>query len=393
MPGWETFSAFLADVLRTPEAERPALVDALLHERAAAGRHFPWVEGEQATFAYRGAAQSVALNLDVIPGDPPFDQLMPLAGTDFWYVTRPFQRDDLLDYLLAIDDPLTPLATERNLLQRVTQHWRPDRLNPLRLHTAQQDVSVLRMSGARPFPDWAAFASVPRGTVHQHITASNELDVRGRKLWLYTPPGYEESDQVYPLVLLHDGQWMAGPLQIPYIADALIKHGRMQPAVIAMIQSGTGAQRESEYSANDRHFAFLVHELLPDLQTRYYIDATRVAIGGGDVGAAAAAHVALKDPVRFSRLILISPPLGKGAQAERLRSSDMPLPKRIFLSVGRYEARARFVRPAQSAADALATRTDLRFQFVETGSGHGLVGFKSVLPEALAWVLPGAALA
>jgi len=394
MARWETFSAFLNDARRAPETERPALVDALLAERPT----FPWVEGEQATFAYRGPATSVALNLDVLPSDPPFAPLTRLEGTDFWYLTHAFQSDDLLDYLLAVDDPGTPLAGDRDLLKRVADHWRPDPLNPLRLTTAQQSVSILRMSAARPIPDWSAFAGVPRGTVSEHVIASAELGFRGRKLWIYTPPNYDQSDLVFPLVVLHDGQWMSGPLQVPYIADTLIKHGRMQPAVIVMIQSATGADRDAEYISNEAHFAFLTHELLPDLQSRYYIDATRTVIGGVDVGAVAAAFAASRSPIAFSRLMMISPPLGKGAHAQRvsaiaarLSDADVPLPRRIFLSVGRYEAKSRFVKPARALADVLSARPETRFAFAETGSGHGLVGFKSVLPEALAWVLPGPA--
>jgi enterochelin esterase-like enzyme len=394
MARWETFRAFLDDAQRAPERERPALVDALLAERAA----FPWVEGEQATFVYRGPAASVALNLDVLPGDPPFAPFTRLDGTDFWYYTHTFQTDDLLDYLLAIDDPGTPLKDERDLLQRVARHWRADPLNPLRLTTAQQTVSILRMGAARPIPDWAAFAGVPRGTVKEHVIASAELGFRGRKLWIYTPPNYDQSDLVFPLVVLHDGQWMVGPLQVPQIVDTLIKHGRMQPAVVVMIQSASGPERDAEYIGSDAHFAFLVHELLPDLLSRYYIDATRTVIGGVDVGAVAAAFAAVRNPITFSRLILISPPLGKGAHARQvgeiaasLSAPDTPLPRRIFLSVGRYEAKSRFVKPARALAEALSARPGTRFAFAEIGSGHGLVGFKSVLPEALAWALPGPA--
>ncbi|HLU11518.1 MAG TPA: hypothetical protein VK003_17720, partial [Oceanobacillus sp.] len=67
------------------------------------------------------------------------------------------------------------------------------------------------------------------------------------------------------------------------------------------------------------------------------------------------------------------------------------LPKRIFQSVGRYEARGRFIRPATVLRDLVQTKRDVAYKFVETGSGHGLVGFKSIMPEALAWIFPGSA--
>lgn len=393
MPRWDSFSAFLAEALQTPPAERPPLVTALLQERAT----FPWVEGDQATFVYHSAADNVALNLDTIPSDPPFDPMTQLEGTELWYVTRNFADDDLLDYLIAVNDPGTPLAQETDIAGRIARHWRPDPLNPTRMETTQMTVSVLRMADARPLPDWTTFSHVPQGTIHDHMISSDNLGVQNRKVWVYTPPDYEGSEAVYPLLILHDGQWAVGPLQVPAIANTLIKHGRMLPTVIAMVKSGLQAERDREYTANEQQYAFLLSELLPLIQTNYFIDPTRVAVGGVAVGAVAAAHAALHNPVVFSRLVMISPPLGKGANQDKLNAlreqfaEAEALPRRIFHSVGRYEAKARFLRPSYSLRDALTPRRDTGYRFIETGGGHGLVGFKSVLPEALSWTFPGIA--
>ena len=112
MPQWKTFDAFMAEVQQAKSnGQRQALVDELLDERP----EWPWVTGNNATFIFNslGERKSVALNLDTIKADPPFAPMTNLAGTSLWYVTREFASDDLLDYLLAIDDPMTPLATEQ----------------------------------------------------------------------------------------------------------------------------------------------------------------------------------------------------------------------------------------------------------------------------------------
>jgi enterochelin esterase-like enzyme len=130
------------------------------------------------------------------------------------------------------------------------------------------------------------------------------------------------------------------------------------------------------------------------VQAQYRIDATNLGIGGVAVGAIAAAHAALKNPAVFERLIMISAPLGKGPDQEKLEQivkrfqEAKVLPKRIFQSVGRYEARARFIRPAEALSEILKARPDVEYHFVQIGSGHGLVGFKSILPEALTWAFP-----
>ncbi len=392
MPRWESFEQFLAEAKQvTSNGQRQALVDELMTER----KEWPWVQGTAATFVFSslGARKSVALNLDTIKSDPPLEPLVNLEGTTFWYLTHEFASDDLLDYLLAIDDPMTPLAEEKDIVSRVTNHWRVDPNNPLRMRTAQQDVSVLRMEDARPFPDWSAFR-VPHGAIQEHNFDSFQLGFKGRKLWVYTPPGYETSGMVYPLLVFLDGQWAVGPLQLPQIADTLLKHNRQSPVVIAMLQSGAQSDREREYISNDRQYASLLTELLPFLQVNYRIDSTNLGVGGVDVGAVAAAHAALKNPAVFTSLIMISPPLGKGESGDllslyssRFAQADL-LPRRIFHAVGRYEAKARFLKPAHTLRDILRMRSRLAYQYVEMGSAHSLVGFRSILPEALAWTYP-----
>ncbi len=393
MPRWSSFSTFLDDAAdAASDAERQALVDELLGERS----QWPWIEQDRATFIFaRAGTSSVALNLDTIPTDPPFAPMTQIAGTTLWFVTQPFAADDLLDYMLAVDDPMTPLAQETDIVGRIAQHWQPDPLNPVRMDTAQMNVSVLRMSAARPFPDWSALARVPRGQVYEHPVESQIMSYRGRNVWVYTPPNYAGSGMAYPLLIMQDGQWAIGPLQLPYIADALIKHRRMQPAVIAMMQSGSQDERNREYISNDKYYSFLLSELMPFVQTHYRIDSNRVAVGGVAVGAVAAAHAALKNPAVFSRLILISPPLGRGQFQDELREYNQRfagadvLPKRIFQSVGRYEGKARFHKPAHALRLILEGFSSVDYKFAETGSGHGLVGFRSILPEALAWTFPG----
>jgi enterochelin esterase-like enzyme len=394
MPRWNSFETFLQDVENARnDGERQTFADELLTER----REWPWIEGNTATFVFGslGARKSVALNLDTIKGDPPLASMTNLRGTTLWYIRREFAADDLLDYLIAVDDPMTPLATETDLATRVSQHWRVDPNNPLIMDAAPQKVSVLRMTEARPYLNWSSLRAVPRGKIRELTFDSIQLGFKGRKLWVYTPPGYDGSGLAYPLLILQDGQWASGPLQVPAIADTLIKHERLAPVVIAMVQSGQPAERTREYTSNDRHYASLLLEVLPIVQTQYRIDSTNLGVGGVAIGAIAAMHAALKNPAVFNALIMISPPLGKGQDedllsqfASRFERASL-LPKRIFQSVGRYEARARFVRPAQTLRDILQARERVAYQFVTIGSGHGLVGFRSVMPEALAWAFPG----
>jgi enterochelin esterase-like enzyme len=398
MAKWSTFNQFLQEALATDENQRQTLVDELLLEHPT----FPWIDGTLVTFVFTGfGVQNVAVNLDIIENDPPFIPMTHLDGTSLWYAQRRFKPDDLLDYLLAVDDPMTPIAQDKNLVQRIARHWRVDPRNPVRMSTAQMEVSVLRMPQARPFPNWAAF-QVEHGKIFEHEFSSVQMNFQNRKLWVYTPPGYGSAPgRSYPMLVLFDGQWMLGPLQVPYIADTLIKHRRMEPVIIAMLQSGSQAQRVNEFVSNDKHYSAILTELLPFLQAEYFIDSTNLGIGGVDVGAIAAAYAALKNPAVFSHLIMLSPPLGKGQAQERLVEyaerfeKARLLPERIFQSVGRYEQQNRFYKPALALGLILQRREinkgDIDHEFIELGSGHGLVAFKAAMPEALAHIFPAKA--
>ena len=397
MAQWDSFIKFLDEANQlTNDVSRQQLVNELLRERP----HWPWIEGRLATFIYvNPGAERVALNMDIFQNDPPFEQMVNLQGTNLWYLQRRFAPDDLLDYLIVVDDPMTPLRTERNLVARINKYWKPDDLNPRRIRSSQTQTSVLQMPAARPFPNWEAMRNIPRGIVREHDFSSVQMGFTNRQVWVYTPPDYADNpNRDYPVLILLDGQWMVGPLQVPYIADALIKHKRMEPTVIVMLQSGSQAARLNESVSNDKHYAAILIELLPLMQSEYRIDATNLGIGGAGVGAIAAAHAALKNPAVFSHLIMLSPPLGKGQAQQKLieyadRFKNAPvLPKQIFQSVGRYELPTRFYKPGLALAGILQQRMrerrDVRHTFAELGSGHGLPAFRSILPEALSHIFP-----
>ena len=393
---WDSFIQFLCEVYQTAPGNRQGLVDELL------GTHdeWPWVERSKATFVYDSwTAQNVALNIDIVNRDPPFENMVRLDETSLWYYQRFFERDALVDYMFAIDDPGTPLAQEVDLMDRVGRFWEADPLNELAINTNQVNTSVLQMPRARPFPSWQAMTAVVRGRVYRHRFSSAQLGFNNRNLWVYTPPGYDSNDgRNYLLLVLMDGQWAMNALEIPYIADALIKHGRMEPIIIAMLASGTQSERLAEYVGNDKHYALIAAELLPFLQAEHRIEPLDLGLGGFGEGAVAAAHAALKNPAIFGHLIMISPPLGRAPAVELLkeyaqRFRDSPiLPNRIFQSVGRYEQDMRFYQPALALRGILERRMthdpDLSYRFVELGSGHSLAAFKSVMPEALAHVFP-----
>ena len=146
---WHSFIQFLCEIYQLPGDQRQPAVDELLTTRA----EWPWIERDRATFVYDSwTANRVAVNIDIVNRDPPFENLVRLEDTSLWYFQRYFDRDALVDYMFAIDDPGTPLAQEVDLMDRVDRYWEADPLNALSIKASQVNTSVLQMPRARPLP-------------------------------------------------------------------------------------------------------------------------------------------------------------------------------------------------------------------------------------------------
>ena len=146
---WNSFIQFLCEIYQLPTDERQSAVDELLTTHT----EWPWVERDRATFVYDSwSASSVAINIDIVNRDPPFEKMTQLENTSLWYHQRYFDRDALVDYMYAVDDPGTPLAQEVDLMDRVGRFWENDPLNALAIQSSQVTTSCCKCQRRVPFP-------------------------------------------------------------------------------------------------------------------------------------------------------------------------------------------------------------------------------------------------
>ena len=82
-----------------------------------------------------------------------------------------------------------------------------------------------------------------------------EGSLSARALYLYLPAGYDETDEHYPVLYMHDGQNLfeafvddsyLGSWRADETADRLIREGRMRPCIIVGVSNG-GEARLAEY--------------------------------------------------------------------------------------------------------------------------------------------------
>lgn len=113
-----------------------------------------------------------------------------------------------------------------------------DPSNPAMKPQRSPNTSILHIPGS-PALVWD-FQDVPHGTIHQHSQFSKSLG-KERRVWVYTPPGYETSSaQSYPLLVLQHGSgdrhetWVTHG-KAHWILDNLIAAKKAAPMIVMMI--------------------------------------------------------------------------------------------------------------------------------------------------------------
>jgi len=153
---------------------------------------------------------------------------------------------------------------------------------------------------------------VPHGQVRMILYESSVMGV-DRYLWVYTPPGYDKTNQKYPVFyLLHgNGETQSGWVmngRANIILDNLIADGKAVPMIVVMPhgharQSGSvGPYQEVQQPgpSNFMNFTYFSKEFLGQIismvekEFRVYADADHRAIGGLSMGGMQSVQIGLE---------------------------------------------------------------------------------------------------
>ena len=147
---------------------------------------------------------------------------------------------------------------------------------------------------------------------------------RERRVWIYLPPGYANSNERYPVLYMHDGQNLfdtvtsySGEWQVDEALNSLFRTHNFKLIVVG-IDNGDN-KRLDEYSPwknekygggeGDTYLEFIVQTLKPYIDTNYKSlkDRTNTGIMGSSMGGLISHYGALKYPGVFGKVGVYSP--------------------------------------------------------------------------------------
>ncbi len=358
--------------------------DAAAIEAWMKDKRFPFVEGVNATFLWRGEADAVHLR-HFIYGLESSQPLARIEGTDFWWISMEIPPLSRVEYKLEIH-------------RGGESKWIEDPLNPHRARDPFGANSVLAGQGYE-VPEWTREDPLARkGTLEPFGFDSRAL--RGRRGgYLYLPARFRRTRR-YPLLVVHDGSDYLRYAGLRTVLDNLIHRLEIPDLIAAFVDS---PDRLKEYANDERHARFLTEELVPHLESQLPLTARPQGrcLMGASFGGVASLSTAWRYPGFWGRLLLQSgsfafTDIGKHNRRGPLfdpvvefvnafRDEPKAVSERVFVSCGVYES---LIYENRSLVPLL-DETGMQVKFVEARDGHNWENWRDRSREGLSWLLPG----
>ena len=263
------FAAFLSDL--NASENKTEVIDRFL-----SGKSFPILEGDHVHFVLRGDYEDVAVASELF-GIRQERAMEKVDGTDLFYFGVRLPRPTRASYVFFAN--YKPIVDPRNERRVVSS-------------TLAGEMEPTFMGAAEPLT-FSWFQNGEIGELTEHTDSPPER-LAGRmeqmplksqamsetiNLSVYLPPGYDDSQQRYPVVFVHEGKVALESGNQAAILDDLIRAGKVRPSIAVFIEKrfypmmGPGAYPQ-----------MFVGELIPAITKAYRVSTDRddrASLSGG----------------------------------------------------------------------------------------------------------------
>lgn len=271
-----------------------------------------------------------------------------------------------------------------------------DEKNPHTLRDGGRFANLLMIPGEAS--EIYQINDIPHGTLSKVWYDSPSLEMQ-RRMYLYTPPGYETSNEQYPvLYLLHgaggdEDAWTTLG-RTNYILDNLIAGGTAQPMIVVMpngnawqtstmrVNTNTKRPRINTYTKERSQFEeSLVEDIIPFVEKNYRAKSGKDyrALAGLSMGGDQTIHASLDYPDTFGYLGVFSagisaPNRKMEAKFNKLKGSGL---KKYWVACGKYD----FLMEDNLELLKLLDKTGITYEYYESEGGHDWASWRNHLSK------------
>jgi len=240
-------------------------------------------------------------------------QMLHLDGTNVWYKTYRVPKSMYASYQFSPNDPLRDPQEVADWVERF-KNLRPDPLNPHQMIFPQDEEILDSYSGVcsviQHKDTELPYLPFERGNIQTGKVACyrfrSQLLHNERRIWIYTPPGYDSARaQAYGLLLLLDGFSYIHTISPPSLLDALLAAQHTPPVVTIYVDTLGETTRSKELPCYSPFVDFLTTELIPWMRERFHVthDPQRTIISGSSYGGLAATFAGLRASNIFGNVL------------------------------------------------------------------------------------------
>lgn len=229
-----------------------------------------------------------------------------------------------------------------------------------------------------------------------------QLDTH-RKIWVYTPEGYETANKRFPVIYMHDAQNLfdastsyAGEWKVDEILDSL-----QQPEIIVVgIEHGNDKRIDEltpfpheKYGGGkgDKYLAFIVETLKPHIDVTYPTlpDAQNTTIMGSSLGGLISFYAAVKYPEVFGKAGVFSPSFWFSEEIYQfVEERELNTSLKFYFTAGTAEGEE-MVPDLNRMVDLIMKKgiseQNIYTKIVENGQ-HNEAAWNREFPEAFLWL-------
>lgn len=338
------------------------------------------------TFLYEDlSAECVLVNVNKVTSSPSDGKMCRVAESGLWAATFILDRAWRGSYgfvsLGAKQYEAMSRGDRFTALRALRQEARFDPKNPdsemtFGGHTAS--VAYLDRAQAQKWIESPSPDNV-RGSM------SPGIEISGRTVWLYTPPGAGETEPA-PCVVMLDGDVWRTSKNFTYTADNLALSGFTRPAYFLLVDSQGTEQRLRDLAIDGNISSYVVFELLPWAREHLPIAASvhDTVVVGQSLGGLSALKIALDHPDYVGNAVAQSSSLWQCDMLDR--ASQERTEANIWLEVGAYEP---VLLPYHPPLVSALRSSGATVHYREYVGGHDMACWRGGIGDALAVLLGG----